>query len=514
MQLYIFLSVCLRLIGSVVICSSIMVTGFAQPKFKGIRENLGKEVNDEFDQVNPVFATDGSILYFSQGSGPNLQYQVWHTLSDTAGRITGKQKIGALHPNITGARHILGTQSSHRFLVNGVFEVNGGRLQYSRGLSAIDLTKAGETFNPALFQKWPNPILDSLFRRHTFYPRYHSFTQVYYWSMDKDGQTDIYFLVSRKDSSTIIKLPAAINTLFNETTPWLDDEGRYLYFASNRPGGFGETDIWVTERLDGTFTKWSTPVNSGPAINTNKSESDFIIDPGSTYAYFASDKSGFGRNDLFRIALQQADSTAGASPLLLIGDRPDTSVLFQPQTHVISNIVFLLDISHSMAQSRKMVTLKKAMYRLAQQLRPADRISIITFGGSVEMLLAPKYVKNKADMLDAIQLLSANGGATNISAGLQWAYEQATQHFLPGGNNQVMLVTDGVFKLKPSDEQRIVQHTNILLTAVVVGNDEAVDKALTPILQRAGGQLLHLQNESADLNLLLQNVRANARIKK
>jgi Ca-activated chloride channel homolog len=130
------------------------------------------------------------------------------------------------------------------------------------------------------------------------------------------------------------------------------------------------------------------------------------------------------------------------------------------------------------------------------------------------MLLVPQFAKNKADVIDAIQLLSANGGATNISAGLLRAYEQAVQQYLPNGNNQLMLVTDGIFNLKATDEQLILKHKDILFTTVVVGNDEEVDKAITPIVQKAGGQLLHLLNESSDLDILLQNVRANARIKK
>lgn len=502
---------CLRYLFTISSCFAI---AFSQPQFKGGRENLGKEVNDAFDQVRPVFSADGSTLYFSQGSGKNLQYEIWRTTTDSVGRITGKQLVKALTPNTASPKYVLQSQSAHQLLVNGFYDVENNTLQYSRGISAIDISKAGETFNPAAFQKQHNRVLDSLFRKRNIFPVYHSFSHAWYWTDDAGGNTDIYLLpVGKNAGDTPLKLPASINTQYNELTPWLDDEGRYLYFASDRPGGYGETDIWVTERLDNSFANWSTPVNLGPVVNTSKSETYFIIDPGEVYAYVVSDKSGFGKNDIFRIALRPNKDAAFLSPLLIPSDKPDTSLLFQPQLHRISNIVFLLDISHSMAESRKMVLLKKAMYRLAQQLRATDRISIVTFGSGVEVLLNPQWLKTKADIFDAIQLLSANGGATNIGAGLKRAYEQADMSFLKEGNNQLLLVTDGVFTLKPADEQLVLEHSPVLFTTVIVGNDEAVSTAVAPLVQKARGQLLRMTDEAVDLNLLLQNVRANSRIK-
>ncbi len=502
---------CLRYIFLPFSCFAIAL---AQPQFKGGRENLGKEVNDAFDQVRPVFSTDGSILYFSQGSGKNLQYEIWRTTADSIGRITGKQSIRALTPNTNVPKYVLQSQSAHQLTVNGFYDVENSNLQYSRGISTIDISKAGEVFNPALFQKQHNRVLDSLFRKRNIYPVYHPFSHAWYWTDDAAGNSDIYVLPVGKNAENVpIKLSAIVNSQYNEITPWLDDEGRYLYFASDRPGGYGETDIWVTERLDASFTNWSKPVNLGPIVNTNKSESYFTIDPANVYAYVVSDKSGFGRNDIFRIALRLATDEAAMSPLLIPSDKPDTSILFQPETHRTNNIVFLLDISHSMAESRKMVLLKKAMYRLAQQLRPTDRISIVTFGSGVEVLLNPQFVKSKADIFDAIQMLSANGGATNIGAGLRQAYGQADLSFLQDGNNQMLLVTDGVFTLKPADEQLVLEHGQILLTAVIVGNDEAVSKSVEPLVEKAHGQLLRMKDENISLNLLLQNVRANSRIK-
>ena len=494
----------------------VLTTSICQPIFKGNRENIGKEINDQFNQVQPVFSTDGATLFFSQGSGVNQQLEVWKTITDSIGHIIGKEKIKALNPNINQPKYVLQSLSSHQYLVSGSYTVYNKQLIYGRGISLFDMANAKEDFTPEVLEKKPSKSLDSIFRRNAIFPFYHTFLKCYLWSQSDGNQSDIFLLLNEGSGfikPVIIKLPATVNTAFNEITPWLDDEGRYLYFASNRPGGLGETDIYVSERLDGSFKNWTMPKNLGVAVNSNKADYNFIIAPFGSHGYFVSEKNTFGKADIFRIALQQQDSTEGFSPLLLPTEKPDTSLQFKQNIHLPNNITFLLDISHSMAESRKMILLKKSMYRLVQQLRPTDKVSIVIFGSGVETILSGQLATNKSALLDAIQMLHANGGATNISAGLQRAYEQANQHFIPNANNELYVVTDGVFKLKTTDEQRAAANKKILLTAVVVGNDPETSAAFAPLVLKANGQMLHIKNETYDINLLLQNVRTNAAAK-
>ncbi|MES2777640.1 MAG: VWA domain-containing protein [Bacteroidota bacterium] len=488
----------------------------AQPLFKGARENLGTEVNDQFSQVQPVFSVDGSTLFFSQGSGVNQQLEVWKTVMDSIGRITGKQKIKALNPNINQPKYMLQSLNSHQYLVSGSYSVYNKQLMYGRGVSVYDERKAKDDFTPEVLEKKSSKTLDSLYKRNNFFPFYHPFFKLYAWSQSDGSQSDIYILLNENSTLSppiIIRLPSPVNSAFNETTPWLDDEGRYLYFASDKPGGLGESDIYVCERLDASFKNWSAPKNLGPAVNSNTNEYNFIIDPFDNNAYFVSEKNTYGKADIFRIRLQQPDSTEGFSPLLLPTDKPDTAFQFKQNIHSASNITFLLDISHSMAESRKMLLLKKSMYRLVRQLRHTDKVSIVIFGSGVETILSGQPAKTKSEILDAIQILGANGGASNISAGLQRAYDQAREHFVAGANNQLFVVTDGVFKLKLADEERAMTNKDILLTAVVVGNDPATSTAFAPLVLKANGQMLHIKNETSDINLLLQNVLLNAALK-
>jgi uncharacterized protein YegL len=487
----------------------------AQPIFIGNRQNIGNTVNDGLSQVQPVFSADGGTLYFSQSSGVNQQYEIWKTISDSMGHIIAKEKIKALNPNINKPKFVLQTLSSSQLLVNGVYSIYKKQLLYSRGISVYNKTNTVADFSAEAFEKKTSKILDSLFKKNSFTPFYHPFFNVYIWSQASDGQqSDIYMLLADSNSTAkpkVIKLPSTINTAFDEQTPWLDDEGRYLYFASNKPGGLGETDIYVSERLDGSYTNWSTPKNLGPGVNSAGADYNFTIEPSGAHGYFVSEKNTLGKADIFRIKILQPDSTVlGFTPLLLPNEKPDTSLILSPNVHLPSSITFLLDVSHSMAQSRKMVLLKKSMYRLVQQLRAADKISIVIFGSGVQVALSGKLAKTKADIIDAIQVLRANGGSTNISAGLKWAYDEANKNYIQNGNNQLFVVTDGVFTLKPADEQLAIANGKITLTAVVVGNDVNTTKALEPLVRSTKGQMLYIKSEAFDLNTLLKNVRSNA----
>lgn len=80
-----------------------------------------------------------------------------------------------------------------------------------------------------------------------------------------------------------------VNTEYEEVTPWVSPDGRFLYFASNRPGGYGGFDIWISEyRGD----KWSQPVNAGPAINTGFNELYPRLNPDGRILYYSSNREG------------------------------------------------------------------------------------------------------------------------------------------------------------------------------------------------------------------------------
>lgn len=116
-----------------------------------------------------------------------------------------------------------------------------------------------------------------------------------------------------------------------------------------------------------------------------------------------------------------------------------------------SNIVFLVDTSGSMDCYDSLPLVKKALSILAKQLTAEDRVSIVTYAGSSKVVLQGASGEDYEEIIDALHRLSA-GGSTNGADGINTAYELAEKYFIEGGNNRVILCTDGDFNVGVSSE--------------------------------------------------------------
>ena len=115
------------------------------------------------------------------------------------------------------------------------------------------------------------------------------------YDKNSEGNKDLYisYYTGSGDNYTRMKsLGDEINTGFNESTPFLSSDKRWLYFVSDRPGSIGETDIYVSQRLDYTYLKWSRPEALGQEINSVFHESHPYIDASSGHLYFCSNRDG------------------------------------------------------------------------------------------------------------------------------------------------------------------------------------------------------------------------------
>ena len=115
-------------------------------------------------------------------------------------------------------------------------------------------------------------------------------------------------------------------------------------------------------------------------------------------------------------------------------------------SEVKNNLVFLIDTSGSMYSEDKLPLVQQAFMMLTEALNPEDRISIVTYAGSDEIALDGAFGYEKAKIMAAIEDLSA-GGSTAGSAGINTAYRLAEKYFIQGGNNRVILATDGDFNV-------------------------------------------------------------------
>jgi len=144
-------------------------------------------------------------------------------------------------------------------------------------------------------------------------------TLLFYMSEKKGGyNNDLYVCFREPDGSwtepkslgKTINLPD-----YNEMTPYLASDGVTMYFSSNRPGGLGDNDIWMTRRLDKSWTKWSNPVNLGSPINTPEWDGFFTLDAGGEYAYLTTNKNSIGESDIVGVKLLEKEKP---NPVVLV----------------------------------------------------------------------------------------------------------------------------------------------------------------------------------------------------
>jgi Ca-activated chloride channel family protein len=164
-----------------------------------------------------------------------------------------------------------------------------------------------------------------------------------------------------------------------------------------------------------------------------------------------------------------------------------------------TNLVFLLDVSGSMDDPAKLPLVKQAFRLLVNELRPIDRVAIVVYAGAAGLVLPPTSGDQKDRILDAIEQLQA-GGSTAGGAGLQLAYATARQSFLRGGNNRVILATDGDFNVGPSSDGELVRmieerrQDGIFLTVLGFGMGNLKDSKMVQLADKGNGHYAYVDN--------------------
>ena len=164
-----------------------------------------------------------------------------------------------------------------------------------------------------------------------------------------------------------------------------------------------------------------------------------------------------------------------------------------------SNLVFLIDVSGSMWSPNKLPLLKTAFKMLAQQLRPQDRVAIVVYAGAAGLVLDSTPGSEKGKIIAKIDSLQA-GGSTAGGAGIKLAYKVAKEHFLEGGNNRVILATDGDFNVGASSEgelSRLIEgyrDDGIFLSVLGFGMGNIKDNKMEMLADRGNGNYAYIDN--------------------
>ena len=286
-------------------------------------ENLGSNINSTLPELRPTISADGNLLFFICENHPyNTKYNsirnsqdIWYSERDSNGKWSE-----AIHMDYPLNTYFFNavfwiSPDNNRILIRNAF-VDGDYA--GNGVSMSTRKKNGSWSKPQAL-----PIKN--------YQKYDRGRQNGA-TMAQDGQTLLLYMspfAGSYDNDLFVSflqedgtwtepksLGKKINLAkYNEMTPYLAADGETLYFSSNRPGGLGDNDIWMSKRLDKTWQKWSDPVNLGAPINTEDWDAFFTMDAGGEYAYMSSGLNGYGESDIVRVKLLEKEKPA---PVVLL----------------------------------------------------------------------------------------------------------------------------------------------------------------------------------------------------
>lgn len=268
-------------------------------------ENLGAAINSVHDEIMPIISPDGKTLYFDrkdhpQNTGGIVNDDIWFATQQQGGETWSKaSNVG---PPLNNKGHNFLTAISpdgNTALLGNVYEANGAM---SSGLSMSKRTKDGWAFPKKL-------IIENYYNNNKF-SEFHLGADgktivMTVQRMDSEGGKDLYVSFIKPDGtwSKPKNLGSKINSAATEMSPFLAADGKTLYFSSDGFSGYGGKDMFMTRRLDNSWTNWSEPQNLGPMINSANWDAYYSVPASGEFAYFSSENNSLGKTDIFRIRL-------------------------------------------------------------------------------------------------------------------------------------------------------------------------------------------------------------------
>ncbi len=295
------------------------------------RQNLGPNINTKFDDIGPIISPDGRTLYYvieAHPSNTKSQYyndaeDIWYSELDS-NKAWSKAKRMASPFNTRRYNSIESISADGNIVyIRGAYQDG----EYSgSGFSYVIKTNIGwsepQEMNITDFKSMSKGKYSALWICPDGKTLILSFSK--YGSgggkVDKRKMNDIYvcFKTGPNTWAKPMYLKSVNTKKYTESTPFMASDNTTLYFSSNRPGGAGDRDIWMTKRLDNTWQKWSEPINLDRNINTTGWDAYYTVDAKGEYAYMVSDKRSYGLSDIVRIKLSEENRP---NPVVLISGK-------------------------------------------------------------------------------------------------------------------------------------------------------------------------------------------------
>jgi outer membrane protein OmpA-like peptidoglycan-associated protein len=315
------------------------------------------------NELQPVPTLDGKGLYFSRtrfagnAEGAAESGDVWLSQSTDEGRSWAAPTRpdtppGLNTPQNNAVQAVVGSAASPTLLLRGTYEASGFR---DEGASRVATAGSGKPAALRIANYYSTSPATGFFMTAD--------EKVLLLSLEREdsqGANDLY--ISRADGAGGYAQPQSLGAVVNspgyEFAPWLTADGKSLYFASYGHQGYGSADIFVSQRLDDTWTKWSPPQNLGPAINGAGYDAFFALGPNGT-AYYA---------------------TTGAkdtAPKKLLRTAPGPPP-------VVDSTAILAAAADPMSQPRALVTGRVLDGRTNQPLAGGAEVQALMIGGPID----------------------------------------------------------------------------------------------------------------------------------
>lgn len=274
-----------------------------------IIEQLDEKVNSEYAELNPILSPDGKTLYFSRRNHPeniggvNDKEDIWYSELGEDGKWQLAKNMGPQfnneHPNFINSINSVTPDGRTAVMLLGNKYLPKGKML------------AGVSVSSNVGGRWTEPVPLNITNDYNFNEKANYFLtnnrKTLIMSVEREdsqGDRDLYVSFMKDDSlwTEPLNLGNVVNSAGEESAPFLAADDKTLYFSSNGFSGYGGTDIYVSKRLDDTWTSWSEPENLGPEINSPLEDLFFNIPAESEYAYYSRGVTETN-TDIFRVKL-------------------------------------------------------------------------------------------------------------------------------------------------------------------------------------------------------------------
>jgi len=278
-------------------------------------EALDGNVNSDYSELNPLLSPDGKVLYFSRQNHPeNIggeldKEDIWYSELDSSGHWQLAKNMGTKFNN-SGPNWVNGIQAVTPDGKSAIM-VLGNKYDYKNKSGTVVKMTAGVSISSNVGGEWSRPVALNIINDYNFNEKANYFLtnnrQTLIMSVereDSEGDRDLYVSFLKNDSTWTepVNLGNVVNSAGEESAPFLASDDKTLYYSSKGFSGYGGSDIYVTRRLDDTWTNWSEPENLGPEINSPLEDLFFNIPAASEYAYYSKGISDTN-TDIFRVKL-------------------------------------------------------------------------------------------------------------------------------------------------------------------------------------------------------------------